>query len=205
MSDEVNSTDMDTDVITPQAKESKAFSQDDLDRIVKREKLEAEDRVRRELAEQHKLEMAKVKSGEVQPMGGMISQDDKQQILNDLRSQFETEQRQLLDKQKAEEHERQMQGVADTYFSKLSSGKEKYSDFDDVLGDFDHAAFPQLVHAVSGLENAEDVMYELANNPAKLEKINGWLKYTPNRGIKSYKTYLTLFGKPIKLYRISHQ
>lgn len=184
MSDEVALNDVNTDVLTSQAQEAKAFSQEDLDRIVKREKLEAEERVRRELASAHKLEMAKIKSGEVQPMGGMISQDDRQQILQDLRSQFEAEQKQLLEKQQAEEHERHMKSVVDTYFSKLESGKSKYEDFDDVLGDFDHAQFPQLVHAVSGLENASDVMYELANNPTKLEKINAWLKYTPNRGIK---------------------
>lgn len=186
MSDEVSSNDVNTDVLVPPAQEieNKAFTQEDLDRIVKREKLEAEERVRRELAQQHKLEMAKIKSGDVQPMGGMISPEEKQQILTDLRSQFEAEQKQLLEKQKAEEYERQMQSVADAYFSKLEAGKQKYQDFDEVLGDFDHAQFPQLVHAVSGLDNASDVMYELANNPAKLEKINAWLKYTPNRGIK---------------------
>lgn len=184
MSDDVSLTDVDTDVITPPAQETKGFSQEDLDRIVKREKLEAEERVRRDLEARHKLELSKLKSGEVQSMGGMISQDDRQQILTDLRSQFEAEQKQLLEKQAAEEHERKMQGVADSYFSKLEAGKAKYSDFDDVLGDFDHAQFPQLVHAISGLENGADVMYELANNPAKLEKINGWLRYTPNRGIK---------------------
>ena len=31
-------------------------------------------------------------------------------------------------------------------------------------------------------------MYELANNPAKLEKINAWLKYTPQRGLKELRT-----------------
>lgn len=184
MTDEVSSNNVDTDVLTPQVAESKAFSQADLDRVVKREKLEAEERVRRDLEAKHKLELAKFKSGDEQSMGGMMSPDDKQQIIQDLRSQFEAENKALLEKQKAEAHEREMQGVADTYFSKLNSGKEKYSDFDDVLGDFDHAQFPQLVHAVSGLDNAPDVMYELANNPSKLEKINAWLKYTPNRGRK---------------------
>jgi len=180
-----NETDLSGEANTETEVKEKTFTQDDVNRTVKREKAEVEERVRRELETAHKAELAKLKSGEVQSMGGMnTGAVDTDAIYNEIREKLQADVSAKESEAAKARHEAEMQSVADRYFDGINRGKTKYNDFEEILGDFDHAEFPQLVHAVSGLENPEDVMYELANNPAKLEKINGWLKFTPQRGLK---------------------
>jgi hypothetical protein len=173
------------DVTVESIAPEKTFSQEDLNRTVQREKLEVEARVRRELEAAHKAELAKLKSGEVQSMGGMSTGAvDTDAIYKEISDKLQADMQAKESQLAREQHEKHMQSVADKYFDGINRGKTKYNDFEEILGDFDHAQFPQLVHAVSELENPEDVMYELANNPTKLEKINWWLVHTPQRGMK---------------------
>lgn len=164
-------------------------TQEEINAIIGREKFEAAEKVRRELETAHKAELDKLKTGQTQAMGGMrdSSNVDIDAIYQQVASKFAQDMQGKQAEEAEAARQAEMQRIADNYFSKLKAGGEKYSDFEEIMGDFDHAEHPQLVYAVSNLENAADVMYELANSPQKLEKINAWLKTMPNRGIKELK------------------
>ncbi len=159
-------------------------TQEDLERIVKREKLEHEQKVRRELEAAHKAEIAALKAGTTQNLGGMNSEVDVDKIKQDVYATFQADVKAHQEKVAEAQHQEEMQRVADNYFSKLKGAKEKYSDFDEVMGDFEHEALPQLVYNVSGLDNAGDVMYHLTKNPRMLQDIDYWLRTMPAKGLK---------------------
>lgn len=161
------------------------FSQDDLQRIVKREKAEVAERVRRELEAAHRDELEKIRLGQTQQLGGVKDTNnvDVEKIKQDVLSQFEAQMAAKEQDLAKQQHDAEMRRIADSYFSKIKAGKDRYSDFDEIVGDFEHKAFPQLVWAVSGMDNAADILYELNKNPDKLERIDYWLNKQPQRGI----------------------
>lgn len=155
-------------------------TQADLDELIGREKLKERDKLRREMQAQQASSQSQV-AAKVAPENQATSIDSDQidEIVNSKIAQ--TLQKRQADAD-AKAHEEEMGRVADKFFTGFNKGKAKYEDFEDVIADFDPVEFPQLVHAVSGLDNVADVMYELANDPRKLEKINGWLRTMPERG-----------------------
>jgi hypothetical protein len=165
--------------------EQKMLTQAEVDAIVGREKAEAAARARRELEATHQADIEKLRSQSSQNMGGMQqSQIDTEAIKNQIKSEFMQDMQAKEAQYRQEQREEEMQRVAATYFSKLSSGKEIYDDFDEIVGDFKHTAFPHLVHAVSGMDNTAAIMYELNKNPDKLERIDFWLNKDPQKGVE---------------------
>src|SRR5678815_5153053 len=64
--------------------------------------------------------------------------------------------------------ESEMSRVANQYVSKMQQGRESYQDFEEVTADFDPTAWPQITYLIAGMDNAADIVYELAKNPLKL-------------------------------------
>ncbi len=174
-----------SETVAPVA-EPKTLTQEEVDRVVKREKAELaarEAKIRQELQAAHAAELDKLKTGQTAALGGMTGSVDTEKLYQDFSTKFQRDLRAQQDAIAAEAREAEMRRVADTYFSKLKAAKERYNDFDEIMGDFEHEAFPQIVHAVSGMENAGDIMYELSKNPLKLQQIDYWLNKMPNRGM----------------------
>lgn len=166
------------------------FTQDDIARIVKREKAEVAERVRRELESQHQAEIEKLRLGQTQSLGGMnqgamqgVSPEMESQIYDRMTAKFQQDMQAQQERQAKEQHDAEMQRIAGNYFSKMRAGKDSYTDFDEIVGDFKHDAFPQLVYHLSGMDNAADIMYELNKNPEKLERIDYWLNKVPEKGL----------------------
>lgn len=164
-------------------------TQAEMDEIVGRERFNEREKVRREMEAKHKLEIEKLRAEQMQAAssqsqaGGVDTDAIRNQVIQDLTERAEAQQAEA----EAAAKDAEMKRVADTYFDKMKTGGNKISDFDEIMGDFDHKQFPHLVWATSNMDNAAEVMYELANNPTKLEKINGWLKYSPERGLKELR------------------
>lgn len=136
-----------------------------VEELVKKAKLKGRDSMQAEL-DALKAENAQLKSGG--SMGGMAvpavdTEAIKQQIMNDL-----TQQMQKAKEQRAQEDmEKEAKKIADAYHAKMASGKESFEDFDEVMADFNPAAFPNLVYLASQVDNTPAVMYELMKNPSK--------------------------------------
>lgn len=68
---------------------------------------------------------------------------------------------------------------------KLAEVQPKYTDFNDVMQNLNmqNPHHEQVVHAVSGLDNAGDVLYELLKNPSKLANVSTMIdlyRHNPN-------------------------
>ena len=77
--------------------------------------------------------------------------------------------------------EAEMTKVAQNYIAGVEKGRQSYEDFDDITADFDATAFPQLTYLLAGLENAGDVIYELAKNPSKLVTLDTLAQRAPKQ------------------------
>lgn len=148
-----------------------------VEELVKKAKLKGRDAMQAEL-DALKAENAQLKNNN---MGGMtqpaIDTDAiKQQVLNDLREQLQ----QANEARAKDELEKEANRIADTYRAKMASGKDSYEDFDNVMADFNPAAFPNLVYLASQVDNTPAVMYELMKNPSKWATVAVLSERDPN-------------------------
>lgn len=139
-----------------------------VEELVKKAKLKGRDSMQAEL-DALKAENDQLKNGG--SMGGMAMPVDPnaitQQVMASIKQQMQAE----SEERAKQELEAEASRIAQSYRSKMSSGKDAYEDFDDVMADFNPQAFPNLVLLASQMDNTPDVMYELMNNPAKFGTI----------------------------------
>lgn len=183
-----------TDAAMPQdqplADTQKVLTQEEVNRIVKREKLQAADRARRETEAkyQQELDQLRAQPQATQPMDvaqaqapGSLNHDDVYKHVYD---------RLLQDHQKAQEdqaraeQEKSMQDIASKYFLKMGKGSEMFDDFEEVTKDFQPAAFPQVVYLAAEFENTPELMYELSKSPQKLAAVDQMAQKSPGMAKK---------------------
>lgn len=144
------------------------LSQDQVNKIVAREKARALENGRRQAEQEYQQKLGELeaaRSQQQQTNAGQSREVDSDAIYKQVQERFnkEMEERRLKD---------QMTQVANNYLQKVAQGKEAYEDFDTVTQDFDPTAFPQLTFLLSGIDNAADVLYDLSKNPLKLAGID---------------------------------
>lgn len=168
------------------------LSQSQVDAIVKREKKKAAERARKQfemeyqqMQEQQQPEQQGQQTQEAETP--QVQQQDKQVTVDEIYQQLN----ERFQQQHLEEAVKQ---AANQYYQRMDEGKSKYDDFEDVTANFDPTAFPQLAYLVSEMDNAADVVYELANNPQKLVTIDSLAHKSPNLA----KTQLQKIGASIK-------
>lgn len=155
----------------------KLIPQSELNKIVGREKEAAAQRARAqaEAEFQAKMEaMSQQSQQQRQPSENVSREIDADAMYQQVQERFnaEMQQRQL---------EKEMSQVAQNYLSGVQKGRESYEDFDDVTADFDPTAFPQLTYLLAGMDNAGDVVYELAKNPSKLVTLDMLAQRSPKQ------------------------
>jgi hypothetical protein len=149
------------------------LSQDQVNKIVAREKARAAESARRQMQEQMAQQQASVQEQQQQaPAQGQ--QVDPDELYRQVQERFnaEMQERQLKD---------QMTQVANNYLAKVEEGKKNYQDFDEVTKDFDPTAFPQLTYLLANMDNAGDVLYDLVKNPIKLAGIDRLAERAPRQ------------------------
>lgn len=81
--------------------------------------------------------------------------------------------------------EEQAQALVQKFFGKISTGKEKYQDFDTVTAGLDLRAFPWSVQIMTeNVDNTTDVLYELSKDPRKLAQIEWLAERSPQLAVK---------------------
>lgn len=149
----------------------KAFSQAELDFYVKKAKADAYERAKREaleLQQQHNAApIAPATAQPAQSVGGMtqMTPDQIQRMID------EQMQKRLMDQQQ----EMAVRQFTQQYEQKVLSGKGKYDDYDDVIGQLN---LPELaktngafIFMTGGLDNTPDALYEMGKHPQKLATI----------------------------------
>ena len=156
---------------TDESQPEKTLPVSRVEELVKKAKLKGRDSMQAEL-DAMKAENAALKQQQ-SGMGGMpaapvVNVDEiKQQVLAQMRQEFQ----QSKEAQAAEEMNQQAQQIAASFHGKMKAGREKYDDFDEIMADFNPAAFPNLVFLAEKADNTADVMRELMANPTKLATV----------------------------------
>lgn len=154
------------------------LTQDQVNKIVAREKAKAAEAGRREAEEQFR---GQISQQQEQRNANVPRDADVSAIYDQVQQRFNQEQERLqreLEDRKLKEH---MNQVANNYLSKVDAAKSSYQDYDEVIKDFDPSAFPQLVYLLSGMENAGHVLYDLSKNPLKLAAVDRLAERNPRQ------------------------
>ena len=148
--------------------------QSEVDKLVVATKRETAEKFKREADNQARSQTEKAVVSESAPvnsgMGGMQMYDSKKirdEVLGEIRGEFESKQKQYDEQTKREKAE---EFVAE-YEGKLAVGKDRYEDFDDVVSTVDPNEFVDVIMLANESEGTADIMYELAKNPQKLIQV----------------------------------
>src|SRR5665213_3166949 len=155
--------------VTVQDVAEKSLTTSQVNDIVKREKARAAERTRQEMSQAHQEELERMRLEKAStPQGSIDTSAIEERVYNKFMGDL---------KQHHEENERiaretELKQVADQYYLKMGKGSQLFEDFNEVMGDFEPAAFPNAVMLAAGMENTSDIMYELTKNPTKLQQID---------------------------------
>lgn len=157
----------------------KLFTRDELAQIVaaqrKNAAREVEERLRKD------QETQAIQAGQQQRNAEVPRDIDANAIYQQVQERFNEDMRKRQEEQHLENLKAEFQRAANSYNTKIASGKSQYSDFDEITKDFDPAAFPQLIYLVSGMDNAADIIYELSKNPLKLTGLDRLAEKNPRQ------------------------
>ncbi len=166
----------------PVAAEERHFKQSDVDQIVKRAKTDAVESYRRMQTEQPQYL--------AQKYGETAIQQSNQATLNetDYRKIAAEEAQRLRDNwmQDAQKQakDQEIQNTVQQFVQKVVPGKEKYEDFEKVVGDIQYDRFPNVVQLLAHhLDNADDVLYDLGKNRMKMASLEMLARESPNDAI----------------------
>jgi hypothetical protein len=166
-----------SNLIDTESTQEKLLSQSQVNKIVAREKEQAALKAKRDAEDeyQRRLEELNSTSQRQQQQNAAQSRDvDADAIFQQVQERFNQEMQQ-------KQIEQEMARVAQSYTSKISQGRELYNDFEEVTREFDPTAFPQLTFLVAGIDNAADIVYELARNPQKLVTLDTLAQRAPRQ------------------------
>ncbi len=163
--------------VEEQAATPPLLTQEQVNKIVAREKANARDMGRREAEEKYQRDLEQLNAQRMQQEqhNAQVPRDvDANAIYQQVQERFNREMQEQQLRQ-------QMQTLANNYLQKVAQGRVAYEDFDDITKDFDPTAFPQLTYLLSGLDNAGDILYDLSKNPIKLAAIDRLAEKNPRQ------------------------
>jgi hypothetical protein len=152
----------------------KMLSQSQVNKIVQHEKTKAAAAAKREAEEKYQRELETIKSNQTQRNENVPRDVDANALYQQVQERFNQEMQQ-------KQIESEMNRVANSYLSKMQEGRKAYEDFDEITKEFDPSAFPQLTYLVAGIDNAADIIYELASNPTKLTVLDRLAEKNPKQ------------------------
>jgi hypothetical protein len=172
------------------APEERTFKQSELNEIVKRAKYGAVEDYKRLQSEQPQYASQKhgdnasqtPQNQQFQPSNVPQESDIRRLAAEEANNYYSK----LVQEARNSEDQQNAKRIADNYMAKVSAGKGKYADFDSVVGDpRSYGRFPNVVGILgTQVENAADVLYEMAKNPYKLVELENMARDYPDIAIK---------------------
>ena len=171
------STPVQADVHTPapavtEQKPERTFRQQEVADLLTRERKEAVERYKRS------AQPAQSPSQPQNHEATSINHDD-------FRRMAAEEAQKLMESSRQDAHrDAQMQEAertASDFFGKLTAGKDRYQDFDQVMGSVkDWGKLASSVGLANMVDNTADVMYDLVKNPTKIAQIHSLTQISPD-------------------------
>jgi hypothetical protein len=157
-----------SDMGIPAQAQEKMLPQSKVNEIVQ-ERLRQKENV---LRQQHEKERAEWQSSQQSQssMGGMneLSPESIQQMIEQATKK---QQERLTQEWLVHNQAQQDENTVKSFVSKLQGASDKYADFDTKVAALQLDKIPNMVRLADEVENTQDVMYDLAENPAKLGNI----------------------------------
>lgn len=150
----------------------KVFTQDDVNKIVGKVRAEDKERYTKRPETQYTPPASNLDEQKVKEITGNEVQR--------LRDEWAAEQKQATLENNAKR-------VANEFFTKLSSAKEKYQDFETVTSDLDYQSIPAVVELANMFDNTVDVMYDIAKNPIKIGNLQQLIMINPKLAYNEMK------------------
>lgn len=80
------------------------------------------------------------------------------------------------------------QRIVQNFWDKVSSGKEKYDDFEQMTGNIEYSKFPNVVQLLADhIDNSDDVLYELGKDRFKLSQLEQLANMSPRDAVVQAK------------------
>lgn len=170
-----------------QAPEEKLFRQSEINDIVKRAKYGAVEDYKRKVVERPDYVRQKESDGNSLNQETSFARNPSL-THDDVRRMAVEESQRLRDEwiqsAQMQEQQQQAQKIVQDFFTKLSTGKDKYQDFDSVVGDIDYGRFPNVVQLANNhIDNTHDVIYELGKDRSKLALLEQLVHMSPRDAI----------------------
>jgi len=153
-----------------QAPAEKMVPQSVMNQVLSQRLAEKEAKIRAEYENQQRVAPQMAPTYQAAPMASPVD--------TDMLTQTVTQNIQQAMQRKASED--QVNQIAQTYLAKMAEGQKLYPDFNEVMKDYNPAAFPHVTALLSRIDNASDAVRELRLNPSKLATINILAQSDPN-------------------------
>lgn len=183
------------EVIEDVVEEEKMIPQSQVNKLVGSARSAGAEKARKDAMLQAQQQEAPVNPSLNTGFGGMPAQVDEGKIADNvferMQGQWDTQQKeQVLAQQQAEAEK-----LVQEYDAKLQDGRERITDFDQVVGQIDPKEFLDVVLMANSMDGTADIMYELAKNPKKLGDVSAMM----NRSKSMARRMMGELGDSIKM------
>lgn len=156
--------------------------------LIKQAKASAAEKARLEMEALYQEKQAGAgQANAPQSVGGMAA-PNMDELYGSFRERLLAEAQAEQAKAYEEQRKEQANQITQKFFERLGAAdREAYKDFDEVTGQLNLAAFPQLVQLTTEFDNTADLVYDLAANPGKLAQLDYLAKTDPNYALSQLK------------------
>jgi len=172
-------------VETAQQTQERLFKQAELNEIVGRAKHDAVETYKRQQSQQQQQYAPQQSSQAPTSQSKSLSEDDVKRLTGEELNRHRDEwTRETQERANAEAAQR----IVTAYKEKISAGKEKYEDFENVTNNVDMRYYPNVVQLLAEyVDNSHDVLYDLAKNRSKLHSLESTCQHNPQDAIYEIK------------------
>ncbi|MHB8603608.1 MAG: hypothetical protein ACYC6W_11085 [Nitrosotalea sp.] len=193
MTDEVSSDVGMTQSQHVEAPAEKLIPQSRVEEIVRERVNQKENRLRNEF--EAKLNEVKSSTQNVSASSALTPEDIDKRIV---------EHQQKMSEELLQYNQQQQQKAAiESFIDKIKDGTKKYEDFESKVASLQLDRIPELAFLANEVENTQDVIYELANNPAKV--INILSSVSSDKTIHLAKQAIKQISESIKQNELAKQ
>jgi hypothetical protein len=159
-----------------QEQEQKLLSQDKVNDIVKRVRMEERNKIQRDYGvDLERLKADKLSASQRQESSQEQNAPRDSNNEDVVGRQIEERLLRMANEHKLkveqEAEQSRLQSIADTYYKKMEEGSELFEDFDDVMKDFNPSKNADIIELAHEFDNLPQIMYELANNRTKASEL----------------------------------
>jgi hypothetical protein len=164
-----------------QNKQERSFRQSEVNELIKKVRHEEGQKAARLYQEQPQYAESKYGQNRQENQSNPLPESDIRRLAAEEAQRLRNE---WVNDAQARNEQENAQRIVKSFWEKISTGKEKYDDFEKVTENIQYAKFPNVVQLLAEhVDNADDVLYELGKNRLKMRDLNGLYEDSPEDAI----------------------